>query len=48
MHEYISLCSRWPSFWVMGDRDYVFIDSHKRSTHTQCVLCNGARLIVIA
>ena len=34
-HEYF--CSRWPSFWVMGDRDYVLIDSHKRSTHTHRV-----------
>ena len=59
MHKNKLLCSRWPSFWVMGDRDYVLIDSHKCRLWqyaTQCVLsnvarlilCNVARLIVIA
>ena len=37
MHEY--LCSRWPSFWVMGGQDYALIDRHKRSMHTHCVNC---------
>ena len=37
MHEYILLCLWWPSFWVMGDRDYDLIDSHESSTHTHRV-----------